>query len=307
MNTEPRQESRPVLSRLRFILGAGALLAMAVPGVPLAANGIPRPAGDAPGAMARVCGSSYNPYAMSTSVLTACGDRVYPLQHIAPLPGGGSSYSYDVAGSAVVFDVPPAGFNALTAPASKLREYALPARAQLGATAWSQAMRSMRPVTPPRFLVSVSSATSDTNNWWVGNLADNHTYSQVDAQGKEPAIHASSCRSTAETTWAGLGGWNARDLAQDGTAYGVPAMASHQAWYEILPASMVPVDLRATAGREFEAATTHFFGAHRGFAFFMENLATGKDLGFRVKTKSYYGGTADVVTERPSIDGTMST
>jgi hypothetical protein len=62
----------------------------------------------------------------------------------------------------------------------------------------------------------------------------------------EPAFYSSACPVASESTWAGIGGYygSPDPLGQDGTAYGLPGIADHQAWYEVVPLEdMVPLDL----------------------------------------------------------------
>jgi hypothetical protein len=40
-------------------------------------------------------------------MLRACGDSIFPVQRISPLPGGGKAYTYVVSGHQVTFTVAP--------------------------------------------------------------------------------------------------------------------------------------------------------------------------------------------------------
>jgi Peptidase A4 family len=98
--------------------------------------------------------------------------------------------------------------------------------------------------------------TSSSANWsGYVNYSSYQQYNSAAAIYAEPSPSI-TCSKAAEVTWAGLGGYNSHNLAQDGTAYASAGLGNHQAWWEILPASYVGVPgFYATAGQYFEAET----------------------------------------------------
>src|SRR5262249_184533 len=115
----------------------------------------------------------------------------------------------------------------------------------------------------------------------------------------EPAIYHSRCATSAERTWAGIGGWNTGRLAQDGTAHGEAGVGDHQAWWEILPARAFAVNLHGHPGTLFDSSVRRITG---GFRFFMYDYYTRMSVAFD-KTgganNSYDGSSAEGIIERP--------
>jgi hypothetical protein len=141
---------------------------------------------------------------------------------------------------------------------------------------------------------------------WSGylNVASSQKYTEAQGYYTEPSDHGTSCENASEVTWAGLGGRNSEQLAQDGTGLATPGLAAHQAWWEILPAvtSIVPINFYATPGAEFLAEVIHVSGNE--FEFFMYNYATGKGIAPLYENyKGYDGSTAEYIVERPTVNG----
>jgi hypothetical protein len=287
------------MSRTHVIaLGAALLSTIAVTsGIP----GTQHPAA----AATSICSTEYNPFAKSTATLRACGDAVYPLQRAGSLAGGGKSYTYSVNGTTITYDVPPPGFNPLKASDAQLQEYNLPTRAQFGSL-WVKVIGGARHfLTPPPFLVALPNVKAAlTNDHWSGFMATHHNYTSAFADYREPRTYASSCRSTSLVEWAGLGGWNTGDLAQDGTAISTPGAGNHQSWIEVLPLEpfIIPQPLYATRGYEFNATTTWHTNPER-YSFYMVNTHTGDAIDPVVRSHDHDPSTAEVITERPLVNG----
>jgi hypothetical protein len=113
----------------------------------------------------------------------------------------------------------------------------------------------------------------------------------------------SVCKHVAVAFWTGLGGVRSRDLAQDGTTFGLPGFGPHQAFSEVLPTQTeaVPQPLTATVGKEFTSYLQKI--TSKKFRFIMENLHTGKQLNYTVSAKGWSGTHADVVAEWPYLSG----
>jgi hypothetical protein len=174
-------------------------------------------------------------------------------------------------------------------------------------------MRNLHLIAPPPFLVAdnririgrglargQSRIRRANSSNWAGNYANGHSnYGFVHASWAEPAIDTSCARSDV-AMWVGLGGVaHTGTLAQDGTAFGAPGIGDHQAWFEILPAFPVPVNVTATRGKSFDAYTSRETqGGRAGYVFFLKNDSTGAGVSPFVASSSYDGNTADVITER---------
>ena len=262
-----------------------------------------------------LCARSFNPYKARTSLLRACGDKILTLRNVRRLPGGGKAYDY----GAYTELVPPAHFNVLRASARQLREYGYPTRRQLGRR-WFSIMRHVRhPVRPQPFLVQAPAArpaaaiaASNPLNW-SGYDVTGHDYLGVSAQWFEPSFASSpNCSSTAFGQWVGLGGADddSPDLGQDGTAFNYPTLAAHQAFVQVLPNDRngpVAVDLKAEPGQVFFAQVS-WDPANSWYVYFMQNDGpSGGSASFHsAPAAAHDGSSAEVITERPVINGTLS-
>lgn len=286
------------------------------------------------------CHASLNIYRADAAQAKSCGYSVYPRQKVVSLPrpdgisgSAGSAVEYPM-GRGIIAEqiIPPVGFKPLTATNAELNEYGFPPRPSGGAdlVRWEKEMSNWKgsgPATP--FLAAVNASTnaySDTeySQNWAGYVIQSSTPSMTQAQGWwiEPSAHSSRCSNTAESTWAGLGGFVTSDtvLAQNGTAIGVPGIAAHQAWWEFYPAnSMVAIDFSATAGFTFSASTRYApdSSATDRYRFWYYNEATGLTDAFDLLVSDYLSPpipsldgypshSAEVIIERPKINGQYS-
>jgi hypothetical protein len=75
----------------------------------------------------RTTNPNWNPYDGTAAQARACGLTVYPLTSTTTLPDGGRQYVYQGPDNApITQDIPPAGFNAVTASAAERALYGLP-------------------------------------------------------------------------------------------------------------------------------------------------------------------------------------
>jgi hypothetical protein len=275
----------------------------------------------APAASGPPCNSSFDPYKYTQAQVQACGYSTYSMLAGSDLAGGGSSVEYNIKGATVKELIPPAGFQPETATAAQLDEYGFPPRpsdpAQLAQ--WQKEMSLWKGAAPPApFLTEThTQVTADTvtHPIWAGYAVTAEpgsisAFSHVEGWYIEPQMGPSRCSSTAEVSWAGLGGYydpyNGGWLAQNGTGWGVPGLGAHQAWWEIVPTNdIIPVpNYFGTAGAEFDASVRVVSG---GFRFWFLNYATGVSTAFnRPFTGATNSLSAEVVIERPSINGTPS-
>jgi hypothetical protein len=274
------------------------------------------------------CPTSYDANTASVATLQACGDTYVPLGSVTALADGGHSYNYDGEGLEVSYLVPPASFDPATASAAELKAYGLeapPDNSPQGVM-WNKMINNMHfKGTPPSRLVFLSSGKApaahgdevpalDGNqtvngaqtslNWsGYGDYSSYQQYNKATAYFVQPKPFA-TCFNAEISVWDGLGGWNSKNLAQNGTADGVPGISvEHQAWWEILPAGMVTIPEHATPGSYFEAQT-HYEGYSEGrshFNFYVYNYADGSWWSTNVRTT--YGvdrSTAEYIVERPA-------
>lgn len=310
MNKDVANRSRTAVSSRRLLvsLAAAALVSGITASASEAATSlIATPPSD--------CNASFDPYSYTSGAVAACGYATHPLSSVQALPGGGSAYVYDEGTFTVKFYVPPAGFNPSSATSSQLDEYGFPSLpADLAEAARLQGELNNwkgTPVPPP-FLAS-SNTQSDSVDFynWSGYAitGDNGDFTQAETWYYEPEFYNSECSSTAETTWAGLGGYygNNDSLGQDGTSHNVPGIGDHQAWWEVLGnLDMQPINFYATKNYEFDASTKRITD---GYRFYMYNYQTQQTAAFDVTGSgvNYYSGdSAEAIAERPKINGTLS-
>jgi len=225
------------------------------------------------------------------------------------LAGGGSRYDYVIDGSPVHAYMAPPGFDPLMATDAQLDAYGLPPRpADANALRdWTQQMSHMHMVQPPPFLVELPNVRADTiyATNWSGYMVTGPaaTFTHAETWYVEPTFYSSVCSSNAEVTWAGLGGWNSQNLAQNGTLHNVPGANDHQAWWEILPGYVVPVNFYAHRGYEFDASTRRISG---GFRFYFYDYYNGAVTAYDAISNSWDGTSAEAIAERPTINGAFA-
>lgn len=259
------------------------------------------------------CSSSFDPYAYTQAQVSACGYQTFSQSSVNPMTGGGFSYDYNVDGATVQFYVPPAGFNPSTATNAQLDEYGFPERPTdpSALAAWQTDMNTWTgAVTPPSFLAETNSdADSTYTNNWAGFAVtgSNAPYTHAETSYLEPSFGSSVCSSNADVTWAGIGGYmDGKGVSQDGTTHNVPGAYNHQAWWEIYPWNHItPVNLYGHAGYKFYAST-QYLGSGNGYRYYMKDYYTGHTIAFDVSHDQYDGSSAEAVTERPTIGGSLS-
>jgi hypothetical protein len=261
--------------------------------------------GDAAGGID--CQSSYDTYQVAPSALAACGVKTYPLLGQKTLADGGTAYQYKVDGMDVEILVPPAGFDAAAVGAVARDRYGIP-REPIASDAerseWREMVGNLQFVAGPASLHSVPSVrfTRYSKNW-SGYYATGGPYTEAGATYTEPSPYSPACSGGSVGVWAGLGGVNTTNLAQNGTAVDAPGLGQHQAWYEILPYDPVALNLHATMASTFRVTTTRSSGK---FYFFFHNSRTGATATVSVASSSYDGSTADAIVERPWTPGGLT-
>ena len=293
------------VTRARAIRGllaaAGVVLALPLAASPVGASGLitTRPSD---------CRAVFNPYLYTQAAAGACAPT-YATTGRTPLAGGGAAQHYTVAGTAVSILMPPAGFRPETATAAQLDELGFPPRPTNPSDLrqWQKEMRGWTGAAPAPGFLATSPATADsvTSLNWSGYVVTGGagTFTHAEAFYTEPSFGGSVCATNSEVTWAGIGGWNSGNLAQDGTSHNVPGLANHQAWWEILPASITAVNLTAHAGFTFDASTRRISG---GFRFFLMDSESGQTVAFDVSSSRYDGSSAEAIAERPTVNGSFT-
>jgi hypothetical protein len=232
---------------------------------------------------------------------------------VKSLAGGGQGVYYNLSGHQVEFLIPRAGFDPVTASASKLSEYGFPPRpaSKTARARWASEMSGSRPAPAPPFLAEthMRADTVYIPNWSGYAISGNQgQFTSAEAYYNEPRFYPSVCAHTSDVTWAGIGayygrkGQNRFPLAQDGTAFGVPGEGDHQAWWELYPYNYaVPVSLSARPGDTMDA-DVHWLGTSKGaYSFYMHDARTKKSVAFREYLNAFSGISAEVINERPAL------
>ena len=232
------------------------------------------------------------------------GMQTTPLVSKTVRPDGSTVYDYNVEGDLTVYTVPPQGFDFADASTSQLTEYGvpLPPSDPSQRSDWNAMVANLHFVTPPPALVISPMSSTDYPPIRSGYMAINGSYANAEVDYNQPQALGTSCSGNAETTWAGIGGYNVKDLAQDGTSLNVGGFGQYEAWSEVLPdqPGMVAQDVWGTPGYGFYAEVWRETGA---YLFYMYNTYNGSGTEFITYSNSYNGSTAEAVAERPSSGG----
>lgn len=234
------------------------------------------------------------------------GERQHPRIRAAPvLPGGGTSYVYQVGGGTLTYNIPPKSFDALAASPQQLREYNLPSKKLIGAKRWYLMMRKLMLVAPPKTLIQGPASTALTVSQadWAGISAYGQSnYNAVSADWTEASIGSSVCSPDAEATWVGLGGNNGTsDLGQDGTTYGLSHHPRGPFW-QVVTGSGTNVsgpnwqNWTASAGDQIAATVTYSAGS---YIFTLADETSHKGMSPSYSTSVYSGTSAEMVVEWP--------
>lgn len=291
----------------RLAIGTIAILPLLV--VPLARAQTGGPLVAVPGGPP--CNSSFNPYDFPANALHVCGIRTFLRTRVFALAGGGEEYDFNVDGSSIIYRIPPNGFDPLMATDQQLAYYQLPPRpsTQAGLQRWTATVAHARPAPVPPFLAEgaqpishplKSSGGFGTRNTpiWAGNYASGSTFTAVESDWTEmDYLNPSGCTYPANSVWAGLGGVNSNNLAQDGSASNVFGLTKHQMWTEVLPAGPLGTSVVATPGDYLIAQVNRQNG---GFQFWVEDMTKLTYAGPFQSTSQYDGSTADAISEVPS-------
>ncbi len=97
----------------------------------------------------------------------------------------------------------------------------------------------------------------DSSNW-AGYAVHDARFHRVSAQWVQPAVQCVAGHDSYSAYWVGLGGYNGNALEQIGTEAdcGASGRPSLSAWYEMVPAPSVPIQLSIGAGDHMVAVVT---------------------------------------------------
>lgn len=271
------------------------------------------------------CSRSVDPYTLSIAELNACGAESYPLSSVTMRSDGAHEYNFKVGRLTVSYIEPPASFQPARASTAELSRYpglTPPPEGSTQRPLWQQMIDEVQFGPPPARQVIVprsslsdvpvpsttltpltSEAGAEKSLNWSGydNYASTQKYNTAAAYYVEPEPKA-TCSGAQWVAWAGLGGKNSGNLEQNGTANYVPYVGSHEAWWEVLPYGIAPVEgTYATAGAYFEAQT-HWVNSEK-VSFYFYNYSTKKAKEVNVSgVPGSDRSTADYIVERPAYE-----
>lgn len=226
----------------------------------------------------------------------------------------------------VSYTVPPASFDPANASAAELKEYGVPTAPPTSSPEypmWNKMIHNMHfNGTPPSHLVLLHNTTGfrsantgaqgsteappgrqTSPNWsGYGDFASTQAYNRSTAYFVEPNPTA-TCSKAEEVNWAGLGGWNSHNLAQNGTANGIPGIGAHNGWWEILPGGVAPVGEHANVGYFFEAQTYYegYWESRSHFNFYFYDYYDGTWVSPHIwTTNGVDRSTSEFIVERPA-------
>src|ERR1044071_8407815 len=263
-----------------------------------------------PAHFSRNCSSIGDPYVARQPVLRQCGFEFIPRRAARALPGGGHAYVYRVGGIKEEVIVPPRGFNPLSAPAARLREYGIPTAKQVGSRSrWAEIMRAARFAPPPRQLIAggpVNPGGEFSNNPWAGYVATgNSEFDFAQASYTEPYIGSSQsrCSNLAVGSWVGIGGFTGSTLAQEGTSFGDNGQPNlHNEFQELVidaQGDFAPVWYGKVDFNDSIYAKVAWNSSTSRYNYFVSDSNNGHTMDVTAFASHYDGNSAEVITEAP--------
>jgi hypothetical protein len=260
---------------------------------------------------------------------------------VAPLraqnsPSGHWQHDPDgVATDGFIYDLPPAGFDPVTATDAELEQYGLPPRPPINDVTryarWKTLVTATR--VPPRLEFTKShhgpvqglnqTSGGATSENWSGYVVDGSanppftgSNSQVYAQWVIPTVTQGICSGTFSwvVQWVGLDGFGQSDVLQAGSQEIVqnckPNELDYATWYEWYPAGSTNIFIggdRVNPSDYLEITVWYTTTSPHGHAYLLDGT-TGKasSVGFNGGAADYKGATAEWIVERPEDDGNLT-
>ncbi len=241
----------------------------------------------------------------------------------------------NIATPGFVYDVPPAGFDPLTASDTELQQWGFPPRPiESDATAYARWKRVAglkriaaqltftniynEPARNVRVGEAINNATAATSDNWSGYVvvganglfAPNN--SEVYSDWIVPAAHQTAVPPTCSSTWyyssqwAGFDGYESNDVLQAGTEADANCTSTlYSFWYEWYPFAETRVSLPVGPGDVVAVGVQYTTASPHGTAY-LSNLTTGNGTAYSFNPPSgttYVGKSAEWILERPTVSG----
>ena len=237
------------------------------------------------------------------------------------------------------YELPPPGFNPLTAAPRLLLRYGFPTRPDAKTAPellnrWQVAFARPRTWITPEFSevdgkfhgpakrpggrvrvkpteVSIANATS-TN--WSGSVVSpprGHTFGWIAGQWTVPNPHAPGFGGFYASEWIGIDGWGSGDVLQAGTetaVLGIFNTTQIYAWWEWFPAGEVAItNLPVAAGDTMYCLIC--VNSTNTATVYISNQSTGVSTRFSIAAPSgttLVGNSAEWIVERPTVNGALA-
>lgn len=271
--------------------------------------------------------SHWDAFRASRAEVAACDLVQYPLESVSALPDGGASWTYATPGGGTEMNVPPTGFDALTATDAERSLYGLPAEPPVADSAahaaWVDHLAHVKNfVAPPPYLLGLPGMQSSFSTPMPSPFSTSYTYSNnwsgyydVEYAGyfhyatglfTQPTDTTSHCTYRDAEFWVGIGGvLHTNELGQAGTFLGnQPGLNEDQAWYESLPKEgTIALNMYATPGYDFEVDVKYSNG---GYYYTLTNYYNDNATALFDPETTFDGGTTDFIAERPFVNGSLT-
>jgi len=151
----------------------------------------------------------------------------------------------------------------------------------------------------------ITNTTAQSTNW-SGYYDSGPTFSEVTADWVVPTVQASQA-SQYSSTWIGIdGAIDTNSLIQTGTAQDTSAgTTQYFAWYEMLPAAAVPIDLPVSPGDHMQATVVQ--GVPGTWTITIDDVTAWAGPYSITVPYSTDGDTAEWIEEAPNVDSQQST
>jgi hypothetical protein len=232
-----------------------------------------------------------------------------------------------------VYDLPPAGFNPLTASDAELEQWGFPPRPSPSNAAvyarWKR-LASVARVSPQLTFTNIAvgparnvklgsvinNTTNATSDVWSGAVLSgaDHTFSVnetlVEGGWNIPSVSQAigTCNSTFDESfeWVGFDGWDSSDVLQAGTEADADCSSTlYSFWYEWFPNLETRVSSPvAQPGDDVAVQVWYTTTSPYGHAYWADyRTAASASVGFNPPSgTTYEGNSAEWIVERPSID-----
>ncbi|MBL0386546.1 hypothetical protein JJB07_07780 [Tumebacillus sp. ITR2] len=222
--------------------------------------------------------------------------------------------------SDMTVNLPPKGFDPLTATEQELRQYGFPPKPKDSTElkVWEDHMKQAKEFVFPNLSVEPLKKTAayyDSNIWsgYIASAGYDGWYSKVAGGWTVPTVTSSTQDSDA-ACWVGLGGQQSRLLIQAGTISEATThwlsstTSTNYAFWEMLPSYPSVQKITGLPVSPGQLIYTHINYVSNGAEFYVQNQSTGQYTSFVMgnAAQNYDGNTAEWIMERTTSNKTAT-